>query len=164
MRSKSFEVCICVMTVGNDINISKWHLCIAPTWAHVCGALRDLHTYLKVQRAPASVVTKVCATTHWTEVSSWLPLCASSVQAAMWECVWQRSGKVSGCWCLTFCQYVPEEGLCITEGTGKAELVCWPLERGGELSLARSTLRERLGCYGCKCAAVQGNGREEAFQ
>lgn len=69
-------------------------------------------------------------------------LCASSkvgtCLAVLWEYVWL----------LVSDQCVPEEGPRVTEGTGKAELLCWPLERGRGLSLARSTFQERLGCYG----------------
>lgn len=40
-------------------------------------------------------------------------------EAATWERVWQRAGSVSGCWSLTFCQCVPEEGLCVLKGQGR---------------------------------------------
>lgn len=78
----------------------------------------------------------------------------------MWERVGQHCENVSGCWSLTS---VSQKRARVTEGTGKAELVCWPLERGGGLSLARCTLQERLGCYGCECQQCRGKVGRKHF-
>lgn len=146
---------MCVMPVGRDVNIFKLHLCTVPTRALLRMALTELHVYLKAQWAPASVVTKVCTPTRWAEVSSRSPLCASSVQAAMWECAWLLVSDL-----LPVC---PRRG--VMRYQRDREIRTGVLASGkGWGSLERSSLPERLGCCECECAAVQGKGREEAFQ
>lgn len=82
------------MTVGKICTYSDY-VCALCQPEHTCGGF-DRPTYVCETIVGTSLGWKVCATTRQAEVSSWSPLCASFVQAAMWECGWQCCGNVSG--------------------------------------------------------------------
>ena len=117
------------MSVGKYINTFKLHLCVAPIWAHFGGSGGLWQTCIHIWKCSGDQPLLPRSALQLTQ-QRFLGcpeffLCAGSkvgpCLAASWEYV-----------CLLVSdQCVPEEGPCVTEGTGKAQLVCWPLERGG---------------------------------